>query len=120
QQRMVKICPNYSLFSLITATHHSRIPPRFPYTTLFRSRRDLDRRAWPRVRIRDRARIARHTARRAERSGGHPRLLLVGQCADRRSEEHTSELQSRGHFVCRLLLEIKNPPSRSDQRIACN
>src|SRR5215208_8245110 len=27
-----------------------------------------------------------------------------------RSEEHTSELQSRGHLVCRLLLEKKNPP----------
>src|SRR5690625_6361887 len=27
-----------------------------------------------------------------------------------RSEEHTSELQSRGHLVCRLLLEIKNQP----------
>src|SRR5207253_7015308 len=29
----------------------------------------------------------------------------------RRSEEHTSELQSRGHLVCRLLLEKKNVPS---------
>src|SRR5437660_3058123 len=28
---------------------------------------------------------------------------------DRRSEEHTSELQSRGHLVCRLLLEKKKP-----------
>src|SRR5207253_11277548 len=31
----------------------------------------------------------------------------------RRSEEHTSELQSRGHLVCRLLLEKKNPTSLS-------
>src|SRR5439155_25950374 len=30
---------------------------------------------------------------------------------ERRSEEHTSELQSRGHLVCRLLLEKKNPTS---------
>src|SRR5258708_13943550 len=30
-----------------------------------------------------------------------------GQCADRRSEEHTSELQSPDHLVCRLLLEKK-------------
>src|SRR5690625_5864175 len=29
-------------------------------------------------------------------------------CLDERSEEHTSELQSRGHLVCRLLLENKN------------
>src|SRR5690554_1002039 len=32
-------------------------------------------------------------------------------CATRRSEEHTSELQSRPHLVCRLLLEKKNLPS---------
>src|SRR5207253_7541158 len=31
-----------------------------------------------------------------------------------RSEEHTSELQSRGHLVCRLLLEKKNLPTASD------
>src|ERR1039458_8676369 len=33
--------------------------------------------------------------------------------ADSRSEEHTSELQSLRHLVCRLLLEKKNPPPRS-------
>src|SRR5207253_8279527 len=33
-----------------------------------------------------------------------------------RSEEHTSELQSRGHLVCRLLLEKKNTPSRKTIR----
>src|SRR5690625_5672922 len=33
--------------------------------------------------------------------------LVVGLPADPRSEEHTSELQSRGHIVCRLLLEKK-------------
>src|SRR5690625_6013491 len=31
--------------------------------------------------------------------------LVFGHFGDRRSEEHTSELQSRGHLVCRLLLE---------------
>src|SRR5690625_5612326 len=37
------------------------------------------------------------------------------QCWDKiqRSEEHTSELQSRGHFVCRLLLEKKNDKKKS-------
>src|SRR5437870_7431129 len=34
-----------------------------------------------------------------------------------RSEEHTSELQSRGHLVCRLLLEKKNPDRRARIRI---
>src|SRR5215510_14363458 len=36
----------------------------------------------------------------------HPRMTLeAAQAAKKRSEEHTSELQSRGHLVCRLLLE---------------
>src|SRR3712207_7523298 len=88
-----------------------RRPPRstlFPYTTLFRSRhRDVvqpDRR---------------------RRGAGQPHLLLGpgggepgqvrGQVEARdapltvvRSEEHTSELQSRQYLVCRLLLEKKN------------
>src|SRR5690625_1221083 len=34
-------------------------------------------------------------------------LMLIPRLADSRSEEHTSELQSRGHLVCRLLLEKK-------------
>src|SRR5687768_17929522 len=47
-------------------------------------------------------------------NGGAPRVLGIGRRAvgavrpdDRRSEEHTSELQSRLHLVCRLLLEKK-------------
>src|SRR2546429_5906576 len=71
-----------------------RRPPRstlFPYTTLFRS---------PRVR-------EPIPGRRTSRSGRRP---CVGGRPDRevRSEEHTSELQSRLHLVCRLLLEKKN------------
>src|SRR5882724_10322837 len=65
-----------------------RRPPRstlFPYTTLFRSRRPA-----PRPGRRD-----------ARRWGGGRR---------RRSEEHTSELQSLRHLVCRLLLEKKKIP----------
>src|SRR5207253_5501343 len=37
-------------------------------------------------------------------------VMTVADCT--RSEEHTSELQSRGHLVCRLLLEKKNQTSR--------
>src|SRR3989442_9335465 len=65
-----------------------RRPPRstlFPYTTLFRSPRCERRKALP-----------SSPSARSERSG---RLS--------RSEEHTSELQSRPHLVCRLLLEKK-------------
>src|SRR3712207_8905844 len=82
-----------------------RRPPRstlFPYTTLFRSSR-LSRR--PHL-------VARHGARRQRR----PRcwlhhLGLHAPSAEPRSEEHTSELQSRQYLVCRLLLEKKKTKS---------
>src|SRR5258707_6984720 len=64
-----------------------RRPPRstlFPYTTLFRSREG----AW----------CDRHL-------GGQPRPGARVGSGRRRSEEHTSELQSRQYLVCRLLLE---------------
>src|SRR3989442_11012804 len=74
-----------------------RRPPRstlFPYTTLFRS---------PPCRSSENAVPFGKTA---------PILLQAApQChpVPPRSEEHTSELQSRPHLVCRLLLEKKNP-----------
>src|SRR3712207_9043959 len=83
-----------------------RRPPRstlFPYTTLFRSRPDgalRPRRAALAPGAVRRAPGARAPARRRRR--GRPR----GRVA-RRSEEHTSELQSRQYLVCRLLLEKK-------------
>src|SRR2546422_1122947 len=73
-----------------------RRPPRstlFPYTTLFRSR--------------------------ARSPGGHVpgqgrQAARPGKSAERgRSEEHTSELQSRLHLVCRLLLEKKKLPPKT-------
>src|SRR3712207_9019617 len=86
-----------------------RRPPRsplFPHTTLFRSQRAAAPAAGRR-----RGRV-RGTARAARRPAGHPRAAAPGggPCrgtADRRSEEHTSELQSRQYLVCRLLLEKK-------------
>src|SRR5437870_9398005 len=78
-----------------------RRPPRstlFPYTTLFRSRgRRRDERCGRR-----RRRRRQRGPRLHPRSAGPVRIL-----AGPRSEEHTSELQSRGHLVCRLLLEKK-------------
>src|SRR3712207_8048596 len=87
-----------------------RRPPRstlFPYTTLFRSCRDT-----PEARCH-----ARDVHRRGTPAGGtgterpHHAYLADphhrrGRPADR-SEEHTSELQSRQYLVCRLLLEKK-------------
>src|SRR5260221_9664375 len=90
-----------------------RRPPRstlFPYTTLFRSPRDPaadrgDPRRGPRGRQPDQDRGL--LARRRDRPGGRLRRPqgLAGE--DRRSEEHTSELQSHSDLVCRLLLEKK-------------
>src|SRR5262245_65003537 len=72
-----------------------RLPPRstlFPYTTLFRS-----------ARVGEPDRVP--ALRRARRVPG-PRGQ-GGRARARRSEEHTSELQSLRHLVCRLLLEKK-------------
>src|SRR2546429_6871704 len=73
-----------------------RRPPRstlFPYTTLFRSS--------------PRSRAPRTTTRRWA-SSSCPMLRSERRHRPTRSEEHTSELQSRLHLVCRLLLEKKN------------
>src|SRR3712207_6915259 len=77
-----------------------RRPPRstlFPYTTLFRSSRARLRADSSRVRI----------ARTGEKPHGGRRPDSGGADAGGRSEEHTSELQSRQYLVCRLLLEKK-------------
>src|SRR3989449_7761073 len=87
-----------------------RRPPRstlFPYTTLFRSQavRDLDgvdQVERPREEAKQSEyRVAREVQREREGNGPHAR-----------SEEHTSELQSRLHLVCRLLLEKKKNSDR--------
>src|SRR3989442_8635990 len=78
-----------------------RRPPRstlFPYTTLFRSHLAIAR-------------------ERELRTHGHRDSLGRSRpgSQDERSEEHTSELQSRPHLVCRLLLEKKK--KHTDRRI---
>src|SRR5205823_12655917 len=78
----------YSFFFLLI-----RRPPRstlFPYTTLFRS--------FP-------AAAGGHS--------GHRSQALLRRAGGRRSEEHTSELQSLAYLVCRLLLEKKNHTAQS-------
>src|SRR3712207_7860989 len=83
-----------------------RRPPRstlFPYTTLFRSQ--VGRRVGPQV---DDDVVHRPLRRPDELGLGRGRKLVVhpADAALRaRSEEHTSELQSRQYLVCRLLLE---------------
>src|SRR5690348_17536399 len=103
--------PLASFFSFFFFFLMIRRPPRstlFPYTTLFRSQVETS------VVI---------IVSPGERSGRHPRqthtrIDKVAACippdlGQRRSEEHTSELQSPVHLVCRLLLEKKKKTANS-------
>src|SRR5947207_7630399 len=97
-----------------------RRPPRstlFPYTTLFRSPDGLLRRAQQHP-------AAEHVGRRRV---GEPLVVDLGHAVSRaeddvdqrtvrRSEEHTSELQSHSDLVCRLLLEKKKKTKDKKQR----
>src|SRR2546429_1666936 len=77
-----------------------RRPPRstlFPYTTLFRSRRKV---------------VPEMDAERRVHRGGVQDPVPNHRLGTVRSEEHTSELQSRLHLVCRLLLEKKKQQCR--------
>src|SRR3712207_8708427 len=80
-----------------------RRPPRstlFPYTTLFRSEGGLHLLGQPEATPSD--------ARGPAPGGADGDVLVLGHRGlDARSEEHTSELQSRHYLVCRLLLEKK-------------
>src|SRR3712207_7296216 len=81
-----------------------RRPPRstlFPYTTLFRSRQGDPRSEGPQRRPREEVGRPHHHQRWCEHRQGDRARGPV------RSEEHTSELQSRQYLVCRLLLEKK-------------
>src|SRR5438067_4392160 len=85
-----------------------RRPPRstlFPYTTLFRSGRDAARQTRSRSRS-DPALVGR----------GAVIAAAARARAGQRSEEHTSELQSRFDLVCRLLLEKKKTLTRATVR----
>src|SRR3712207_6995903 len=92
-----------------------RRPPRstlFPYTTLFRSEGSIAVRWRSRVRAitpRD-VEVVSEATGAVERIPADGVLAMTGYHADTsmlRSEEHTSELQSRQYLVCRLLLEKK-------------
>src|SRR2546429_3559534 len=96
-----------------------RRPPRstlFPYTTLFRSRRDRADHHRHRILaaaavgdVGEEEGLARALFDAADELPAHQRVQLG------RSEEHTSELQSRLHLVCRLLLEKKKKDTRQQR-----
>src|SRR2546422_6020317 len=96
-----------------------RRPPRstlFPYTTLFRSwarighDRGIQGNLDPAVLLAPREVVRQRTLEILRDAGGRPgHIFNLG-----RSEEHTSELQSRLHLVCRLLLEKKKKTAHCD------
>src|SRR5947209_13530380 len=95
-----------------------RRPPRstlFPYTTLFRSSGHLDVR---RGRD-DAAGVDRHDRAHRGGAGGECNRAARGR-QGLRSEEHTSELQSRQYLVCRLLLEKKKKKTKQNKSIDSN
>src|SRR2546422_4566320 len=95
------ICHAYFFFFLMI-----RRPPRstlFPYTTLFRSK------AKGAV-----EKVAKVFEAMFNRVGAGPAAPEKGLLEGARSEEHTSELQSRLHLVCRLLLEKKKKKTPSE------
>src|SRR5207253_11453615 len=93
------------------------IAPLFPYTTLFRSFgplvvKESTRNGTPVIRAPKRwgncfCCSAPPTTASTIASGSWLRSSMRLRAEAKRSEEHTSELQSRGHLVCRLLLEKK-------------
>src|SRR5436305_11041422 len=108
------LCSLYFLFFFLMI----RRPPRstlFPYTTLFRSQHGKAERGSVDV---------PQNRKRTRGAAGPPGRAALGPqgrgCMNPRSEEHTSELQSRPHLVCRLLLEKKKKNNKEKQHIKKN
>src|SRR5687768_17975531 len=95
-----------------------RRPPRstlFPYTTLFRSVWILKRRLFRDEIIFWRFLISRSGTNEDKLVRQLPKKTQITfNVVNRRSEEHTSELQSRLHLVCRLLLEKKKKKKKKN------
>src|SRR3712207_8084105 len=94
-----------------------RRPPRstlFPYTTLFRSwAGGRDARVYRRMRLFEQRGGGAIPLRNAGRPGGG----ALDRVVPVRSEEHTSELQSRQYLVCRLLLEKKKTANNASSNM---
>src|SRR2546422_6544275 len=99
-----------------------RRPPRstlFPYTTLFRSRRSRDSLLYVERSSLGSGTFEQRTTVLLDPADGSVRQVdqvTTQQGQKARSEEHTSELQSRLHLVCRLLLEKKKTQERATDR----
>src|SRR5690625_6339586 len=84
--------------------------PLFPYTTLFRSEPSVSTSIPLTLTV-----LSPGVSTARVSSSG---VWSAQSTPPDRSEEHTSELQSRGHLVCRLLLEKKNTPTSLDSPVA--
>src|SRR5207253_9505046 len=96
-----------------------RRPPRstlFPYTTLFRSQITAPIADPLNLRPSD-SPVSNHpiSPSQTPRRSLSPIFTKSSTSCARRSEEHTSELQSRGHLVCRLLLEKKKKKQKTKE-----
>src|SRR5439155_5241644 len=98
---LLRLLSCFIFFFLSPPPPHSTL---FPYTTLFRSRFSTSGRSPGSPRSRTCWSAASTAARGSVARRPPPK---PNGCSRSRSEEHTSELQSRGHLVCRLLLEKK-------------
>src|SRR3712207_9010390 len=102
------------IFNIVFFFLMIRRPPRstlFPYTTLFRSNTIETKKAVERINetkswfFEKISKIDKPLARLTKKKRGKAQINKIRN--ERRSEEHTSELQSRQYLVCRLLLEKK-------------
>src|SRR5438045_7484249 len=95
-------------------------PPLFPYTTLFRSTfLQVAVEQYKQIGVKITPKLEDFTALVPKLTGGSPEVeaVIIGwqlsADPDPRSEEHTSELQSLRHLVCRLLLEKKKQQNKN-------
>src|SRR5699024_12503499 len=106
----VALLLSFSVFSSSTPRHPKTTL--FPYTTLFRSQQEREKQKKEKEEQRklllEQKRVAKENAKKAKLEAKKQKML--------RSEEHTSELQSRFDLVCRLLLEKKKKDKHEQRR----
>src|SRR5690606_42016899 len=108
--RLVVRSVDYILFLFLLMIRRPPLSTLFPYTTLFRSHGHADQHAVDETELVDHY-IGFHGGILIHALAELGIIFIIddNRCACRyRSEEHTSELQSRENLVCRLLLEKKN------------